>query len=416
MMQHKLLFFLFFLFSSQPVFCISLNSQSEIDNFSIDNPDSIDIDFLIITGADIVDLNGLSQLKSVNRFVRIYLTSISNLEGLQNIEYMGREISFSANNFLTSLNAIENAEFSQNVSIRIDFNPSLQNCNIESFCGALSSYNFVYIIDNGIGCDSPLDIRSFCGLDGAMSHEEICFEDGFENWDGDQLLNWEIDIPNNYANGLPNYEIAPSIDEGDHSLLIRNEILKYRFLNPVDSFNISWTFNSQDSGSLYLAIEEVNLEISDTSGRNVLLINNLDNPNNQNLFLSSIQPSGPNYKILSVSFRIYPFLVENPFGSPFLYYPTIHLDNVVISKGGVSGIQNIPDNYFKAYPNPFNDVIVFDDPDNTLRQIELYNFQGERLVSEASGDMIYVDHLESGNYFIKLISRKGEIIQKLIKI
>jgi len=91
-------------------FAISLNSQEEIDNFSSNFPDSIYISSLFIHGFSINNLNGLSQIRSIDKELSIYDTNITNLIGLENIESTG-SLSIYHNNQLETIESISAIEF-----------------------------------------------------------------------------------------------------------------------------------------------------------------------------------------------------------------------------------------------------------------------------------------------------------------
>jgi len=65
---------------------LTLSSQAEVDNF---NYDEIDGD-LTITGISITNLNGLSELFTIRRSLRIINTSLTNLDPLVNLSRIGR--------------------------------------------------------------------------------------------------------------------------------------------------------------------------------------------------------------------------------------------------------------------------------------------------------------------------------------
>lgn len=87
---------------------ITLNTQQEIDNFSQNYPDLIELSGdLIITGNDIQNLAGLSQIKIVNGLIITDCPSLLNLNGLNNLESIDQWIEISNNNQLTSLDDFE---------------------------------------------------------------------------------------------------------------------------------------------------------------------------------------------------------------------------------------------------------------------------------------------------------------------
>lgn len=63
---------------------IVLESQEDVDEFPIEYPDLLSVDFLSIEGEDVVDLSPLSQLEEVSQLF-IGCPELEDLNGLQNV-------------------------------------------------------------------------------------------------------------------------------------------------------------------------------------------------------------------------------------------------------------------------------------------------------------------------------------------
>lgn len=91
---------------------LTLSSQTDIDNFAANYPDCTELDFdLTINsfGADVTNLNGLSQLESIQGNLSFTLNpALANLSGLENLTNIGGNCSFFQNHYLTSTAALEN--------------------------------------------------------------------------------------------------------------------------------------------------------------------------------------------------------------------------------------------------------------------------------------------------------------------
>ncbi|PSL33667.1 putative secreted protein (Por secretion system target) [Dyadobacter jiangsuensis] len=88
---------------------IRFNTQAEIAAFKANYPSCTAIPGVLdITGSDITDLSGLSQITSVGRGLIIRGTSITNLRGLDNIISAGGGLQISGNGSLTSLAGLGN--------------------------------------------------------------------------------------------------------------------------------------------------------------------------------------------------------------------------------------------------------------------------------------------------------------------
>lgn len=185
---------------------ITLNTQEEIDNFSQNYPDLIELSGdLTITGNDIQNLTGLSQIKIVNGLIITDCSSLLNLNGLNNLESIGWWIEISNNNQLTSLDDFEslihygrtNADhffiiennpllsdligldqinFDTiyddswiNVVLEIIDNPSLSICSYSNLCEFISflensPYPSNTIANNAEGCETIEAFLNNCNL------------------------------------------------------------------------------------------------------------------------------------------------------------------------------------------------------------------------------------------------------------
>jgi hypothetical protein len=185
---------------------ITLNTQEEIDNFSQNYPDLIEvIGDLTITGNDIQNLSGLIQIKVVGGLKIISCSSLLNLNGLNSLESIGWWLEISNNNQLTSfvdfeslihfgkINAdhffiIENNPVLEdligldkinfeliynnswiNVVLEITENPNLSICSYDNLCEFVSflennPYPSNNINNNGEGCETLLEFLNNCSL------------------------------------------------------------------------------------------------------------------------------------------------------------------------------------------------------------------------------------------------------------
>ena len=84
-----------------------------------------------------------------------------------------------------------------------------------------------------------------------------------------------------------------------------------------------------------------------------------------------------------------------------------------IKSDTASNLNYIQDEIINVYPNPTSDVVYIENlPDNSI--IELYNINGI-LVKKFNRGILNVSELESGVYYIKIISSDKVITKKIIK-
>ncbi|NQV03439.1 MAG: T9SS type A sorting domain-containing protein [Bacteroidia bacterium] len=132
-------------YAEEPVHCfpdgVTFTCQAEIDNFKINNPDCRVIKGdVIISGSDIINLNGLNVLTYI----------VGSLE-IQN------------NNLLTSLSGLENIDPSSIEELWITNNPNLSFCAVKSICDYLvNPAGSIIIFNNAPGCNNPEEVEEVC--------------------------------------------------------------------------------------------------------------------------------------------------------------------------------------------------------------------------------------------------------------
>lgn len=167
---------------------ISFTSQSQIDDFQNDYPfcNSI-LGDVNISGEDIINLNGLSQIEMIQGGLWIhsnpmlenleginYLESIegllyighndvlSNLSGLENLNQIGDYLKINSNEILNDISYIQNLDYIGG-GLYLFFNPLLSDCAIESVCNYLNSPNgIINIHSNGSLCNSIENVELSC--------------------------------------------------------------------------------------------------------------------------------------------------------------------------------------------------------------------------------------------------------------
>jgi len=149
MKQQILLLTFFFLFIGNmqaqcpPSGTITLSTQAEIDAFSTNYPNCTDLSELRVEGADISNLDGLSQLTRISDEPGHLLISncinLTNIQGLNNVEFVGNLI-ITNNNSLISLDGLQNIDYVYGC-LDIAYNQNLSNIQ------ALNNFDF-YLSDN----------------------------------------------------------------------------------------------------------------------------------------------------------------------------------------------------------------------------------------------------------------------------
>lgn len=165
------------------------STQAEIDNFPTNNPYCIEIGGDVeISGSDITNLDGLSQIKVIdgnleinNNEILVNLSGLDNLEsirgnlkanlnnalteftGIENLRSIDGKLVITSNPVLTSLTGLDSIESGSIHDLYITYNDNLSYCNVVSICEYLADPDGnVSIHDNAPGCNSKNEVEEAC--------------------------------------------------------------------------------------------------------------------------------------------------------------------------------------------------------------------------------------------------------------
>lgn len=118
----------FVVFGQCPNNNITLQTQAQIDEFAITYPGCTEFSMIHITGSlnDIFNLEGLSQIEIITGELIITDTKIQNLNGLENLEFVGFRLNINNNQFLQNFQGINQLE-TVGSGLLIHSNSSLEN-------------------------------------------------------------------------------------------------------------------------------------------------------------------------------------------------------------------------------------------------------------------------------------------------
>lgn len=145
-------------------FSIILTTQNQVDNFALNYPGVNHIDGNLYIGefddcecTDIVNLNGLINIKSIDGNLNIHNTFITDLNGLNNLTSINGYISISSNDGLLNLNGLNNLESVSSILVGYD-NYSLYD---------IKSLNKIHYVpgDIAIFCDQIFNIAGLTNID-----------------------------------------------------------------------------------------------------------------------------------------------------------------------------------------------------------------------------------------------------------
>jgi hypothetical protein len=112
---------------------ISFSRQGEIDSFQINFPGCTSIEgFVRINGSGITNLFGLHLISSIEESLLILENNnLTSLEGLESLIHVGGNVSISGNNVLTSLTGLSQLQ-TIGTALTIEDNPLLTNIGMIS--------------------------------------------------------------------------------------------------------------------------------------------------------------------------------------------------------------------------------------------------------------------------------------------
>ncbi|MCF6307735.1 MAG: T9SS type A sorting domain-containing protein [Flavobacteriaceae bacterium] len=114
----------------------------------------------------------------------------------------------------------------------------------------------------------------------------------------------------------------------------------------------------------------------------------------------------------------YPLLDDNTNGPAVTSITLGQSEGVILLKSPVEilGINTEIENKIQIYPNPVKDVLTIANKEQAVIIYKIYNTTGQVVQSSSSfnTNQINISHLNSGIYFLKLISDKEEIAVKFI--
>lgn len=98
-----------------------------------------------------------------------------------------------------------------------------------------------------------------------------------------------------------------------------------------------------------------------------------------------------------------------------------NIGGIQVSEGFINGglletlviQQPVLQNSIVVYPNPTSETINISST-IPINKIELYDFLGKLVLTTKEVNKVKINQLETGTYFLKLISEKGNVIKKII--
>jgi hypothetical protein len=451
-----------FLFIDSLCAQIYLSSQSDVDEFNTNYPSSTLNSSLFVRSDDIINLDGLIHLDSINGFLKIENTSLIDLEGLGNLKHV-RSIGIDGNALLNNIDAILNLEGSlvglslkqtnftsipkfenlekieqislYNNSALVDisnlghltfdrismfYNESLSECSIASVCDHLISFQDYDFVDNAEGCNSREEIMEKC------SNYEECvigtpdiFTD-FDVWDMNlpELWNGEIETITVLNSEYTNIEQATSIgNQMGHSLklntisspwegsIVGKVEMQTEALGSFVDISFDYCFadpginSSNGKGGLRIN----NKEYWNTGFQNASS-NSCDNPKVAKICM--IPVTAGDSILIELRNNLFSSAVDDLLGSSMLI-DNFKLSHVMPNETFDSEFQTEP---VKLYPNPVHRAFSID-TEIQFDRIKIMNMYQQVMVDIPFKNINDVSNFPQGMYFIVL--QKGDYFQTI---
>ncbi len=97
----------------------------------------------------------------------------------------------------------------------------------------------------------------------------------------------------------------------------------------------------------------------------------------------------------------------------FDYGSSFNIDNIEIKPLDDLSINNQQKNIVSIFPNPTSDFINIK-TENKVESVEIFDYSGKLLLQQKS-KKINIQHLNQGNYLLKITTDKGSLTKKIIK-
>lgn len=197
---------------------ISFNTQASIDNFSTNYPGCTEIGgFVSISGANITNLNGLSNLKSVNWLDISGNPGLSDLTGLNQLDTAGY-FTITNNINLSSLAGLENLTNIQD-GIGIWGNPALKNLNALSHVSNVPRW--ISIREN----KALLSLQGLEGITVVKDTVHIVGNDALVNLAGLNNTTYIGELDIGYNNTMTSFAGLENLTEVGELYIIHNPLL-----------------------------------------------------------------------------------------------------------------------------------------------------------------------------------------------
>ncbi len=403
---------------------IVLTSQSQVDSFPINYPNVTEIDYLRIYGSDVQNLDSLKQLEVIHNWMSIGGTKIQGLSPFENLTLVPFN---SDENF--DLLIIDNDSLLQlsdlylmNLPPHLDMvvgSDAFNYCEEPFLCEKIQEHWNIRLSSNQEACMHILEMMDNCNGPIDQDLGNTVFSDSFEEWDEFDVLNWDIGPPKFQMFGDPfnfSYYKEAALTEGNHSIVIQDDTLKYDFEEPISQCHLYFDMRIMHYGNTVVKVDEYNAEL-DTVFSRIILDHFIDTTTDIfNVQFEHVTPTYPGYQIASIYIISRPTIFPIPNGV-LLESPRINIDNFRITSDSITTSTNqILDPEITFYPNPVEDVLFIACESVRSAQVQILDMHGRLRVKGETHSKIDVASLEAGFYFIRIDQGEIQTTRKFVKL
>lgn len=371
---------------------INLFTQQEVDNFSTIYPGCNTMGFdLIISGADITDLSGLSQITEMMGFLRIHNNpNLVSFNGLSPIQFIGpyAGLYISNNPMLLDISQFS-GELLATSGLIIANNPNLTS--LAGLSGITQSYgltirdNHALVNLNGL---EMLDTGEWIHISNNDSLENIT---ALSNVSGSQLEALDI-VDNPSLLSLQGLEGITEVQVDGLAIVNNDSLLNLEGLNNLTSVWFSVRILDNEIINDISALENIG-----TSPIDHWMITN--NPNLAQCDIMSLC----NYISLGETTLIENNLAGCNSEAEVLQNCLLATQDALLSRSVL------------LYPNPVSEILQINASEGiTIQKMTLFSILGQLLVS-TSEKSIDVSSLSEGIYLLEITTDQGILSKKIVK-
>ncbi len=128
------------------------------------NYDIYDDGYIFTPNTALLSFDGLDNLTSIGRLRVVATHVLTDFTGLENLTSIAGSLVIAFNNSLNDLKTLENINYQNLTSLKIERNPNLAACSISSICNYLEDGGTATIEYNALGCNTQPEVEEACAL------------------------------------------------------------------------------------------------------------------------------------------------------------------------------------------------------------------------------------------------------------